>query len=48
MNDFEKINTDLATLFREGRALLDAGNSGIRRVFGVPTQDAAALFRRGV
>ena len=22
MNDFEKINTDLATLFREGRALL--------------------------
>ena len=23
MNDFEKINTDLATLFREGRALLD-------------------------
>ena len=26
MNDFEKINTDLATLFREGRALLDAGN----------------------
>ena len=29
MNDFEKINTDLATLFREGRALLDAGNSAV-------------------
>ena len=29
MNDFEKINTDLATLFKEGRALLDAGNSAV-------------------
>ena len=34
MNDFEKINTDLATLFREGRALLDAGNSGNERLPG--------------
>ena len=31
MNDFEKINTDLATLFREGRALLDAGNSAVMK-----------------
>ncbi len=29
MSDFEKINTDFTTLFLDGRALLDAGNSAV-------------------
>ena len=57
MNDFEKINTDLATLFREGRALLDAGNSAVMngcreeafRKFvdlGLYLSESAALIRQ--